>query len=92
MRFWWLMLGFVLLLPGVAHASPFSLAAYDEAVRQDGPAVYWRLGEQTGTVAADASGNARDATYTSPAEQRTRTGVLGDDSAVTDSRGQFSGS
>jgi hypothetical protein len=68
------MLGFVLLLPGVAHASPFSLAAYDEAVRQDGPAVYWRLGEQTGTVAADASGNARDATYASPAEQRTRTG------------------
>jgi hypothetical protein len=32
-------------------------------VGADAPFVYWRLGETTGTVAADASGNARPGTY-----------------------------
>jgi glucose/arabinose dehydrogenase len=36
---------------------------YASAVTANTPLVYWRLGEATGTVAADASGNARPGTY-----------------------------
>jgi RHS repeat-associated protein len=39
-------------------------ARYDDLVKGDSPAVYWRLGEAAGaTTAADASGNARPGTY-----------------------------
>lgn len=39
-------------------------AAYTAAVNTDSPAGWWRLGEASGTVAADASGNAKVGTYT----------------------------
>lgn len=36
---------------------------YASVVLADSPHTYWRLGETSGTVAADSSGNARDGTY-----------------------------
>lgn len=36
---------------------------YKETVLADSPAGYWRLGEASGTTAADSSGNGRSATY-----------------------------
>ncbi len=38
--------------------------AYASRVLADGPVGYWRLGETSGTVATDASGNGRNGTYT----------------------------
>lgn len=38
---------------------------YSSEVLADSPIAYWRLGETSGTSAADSSGNARHATYTS---------------------------
>lgn len=39
--------------------------AYSDVVLADAPAIYWRLGETAGaTTAVDASGNARNGTYT----------------------------
>lgn len=40
--------------------------AYSTEVMNDTPLVYWRLGESSGTTAADASGNGRSGTYTTP--------------------------
>lgn len=37
---------------------------YSAEVLADSPLVYWRLGESSGTVAADASGNGHTGTYT----------------------------
>jgi PKD repeat protein len=37
--------------------------SYESAVKAQTPTVYWRLGEASGTAAADASGNARPGTY-----------------------------
>ncbi len=51
---------------------------YSQVVRADGPAVYWRFEETAGTVAADSSGNARDASYVgSPVLGALLTGRLG---------------
>ncbi len=36
---------------------------YPEAVENDSPALYWRLGETSGRVAQDDTGNGRDGTY-----------------------------
>lgn len=38
--------------------------SYSSEVLADSPAVYWRLGETSGTSAVDASGNGRHGTYT----------------------------
>ena len=38
-------------------------AAYRDSVLADSPAAYWRLGEPSGTTAADASGNNRTGSY-----------------------------
>lgn len=38
-------------------------ASYFSSVMADGPVAYWRLGESTGTSAADSSGNGHNATY-----------------------------
>lgn len=38
--------------------------SYSSEVLADSPLVYWRLGESSGTTAADSSGNSRSATYT----------------------------
>lgn len=37
---------------------------YSQTILNDSPYLYWRLGETVGSVAADASGNGRDGTYT----------------------------
>ena len=58
-------------------ADPF--ATYADTVRADGPTAYWRLGEDAGTTAADASGHNRPATYARDAEQLSRWGALGSD-------------
>jgi hypothetical protein len=39
---------------------------YPDVVLADGPVGYWRLGEASGTVAADSSGNGWDATWANP--------------------------
>jgi RHS repeat-associated protein len=36
---------------------------YDDVVKADAPVAYWRLGETSGTTAADASGNGRNGAY-----------------------------
>jgi large repetitive protein len=42
---------------------------YAQVVMEDGPAAYWRMGEEDGTsIASDASGNALDALYFSSEE------------------------
>ncbi len=38
---------------------------YSSVVLADGPLAYWRLGESSGTVAADSSGNGYNGTYVS---------------------------
>lgn len=40
------------------------MSLYTSTILADSPAGYWRLGELTGTSAADASGNAHSGTYT----------------------------
>jgi hypothetical protein len=40
---------------------------YSSAILADSPWLYWRLGETTGTTAADTSGNSRTGTYTGTA-------------------------
>ena len=37
--------------------------SYDQAVLADSPAAYWRLGESSGSSAADSSGNGNGGTY-----------------------------
>ena len=58
--------------------------SYSAVVLADGPAGYWRLGESSGTTAADASGNARTGTYSGTYTQGTQgiPGVSGN-TAVT---------
>jgi len=41
------------------------LSPYAEAVMASKPAAYWRLGEQAGSIAVDATGNGQDANYKS---------------------------
>jgi glucose/arabinose dehydrogenase/endonuclease YncB( thermonuclease family) len=62
-------------------------SSYSEAVLADAPAGYWRLGESSGTTAADDSGHGRDGTYVGP--------VLGQPGLLTgdaDTSAQFDGS
>ena len=47
----------LLLLPSAARAD------YRSAVMADSPSAYWRLGEASGTAAADQSANANGGTY-----------------------------
>ena len=70
-----------------AHAAP---GAYQTAVTADSPYAYYRLGEDpvsNGTVAADASGNARPGTFVIGASGPVTSGVagsgVGSDTAVT---------
>jgi hypothetical protein len=48
----------LLALPGAAQAGP-----YPQAVLVDGPSGYWRLGESSGSVAADESANTNLGVY-----------------------------
>ncbi|MEJ7567739.1 MAG: DNRLRE domain-containing protein [Gaiellaceae bacterium] len=47
--------------PATAITSPSG--RYDTSVLADTPSGYWRLGETTGTIAADSSGSSRPGTY-----------------------------
>lgn len=44
-------------------------SVYETTVIADGPVAYWRLGEATGEVAVDVSGNKYDGTYTDNAKR-----------------------
>ena len=80
----------VLTAAPAAYASPFAdpFATYAETVAANAPEAYWRLGETSGTTAADATGHGHTATLASAAEQRTRSGALPADAdgALTDAR------
>jgi hypothetical protein len=45
------------------HYNTGFASPYEAEVLTDSPFLYWRLGESSGTVAGDASGNGRDGTY-----------------------------
>jgi hypothetical protein len=57
------------------------LSRYREEVLADGPLLYWRLGESSGTTAEDETANNRDGTYTNPTPNLTYsvTGPLASD-------------
>jgi hypothetical protein len=48
---------------GATSATGAALGHYPVEVLSDDPLIYWRLGESSGTTAADDSGNSRDGTY-----------------------------
>lgn len=50
--------------------------SYESEVLADAPLAYWRLGELSGTTAADASGNARHGTYTATGVTLAQAGAL----------------
>jgi hypothetical protein len=60
-RFWLALLLTILLLQGAL--STVHGSTYSDAVLADSPASYYRFGEPSGTMAADASGNNNTATY-----------------------------
>jgi RHS repeat-associated protein len=66
-------------------------AGYAAAVKLDGPAGYWRLGETSGTVAEDGSGNARTGTYAG-AFALDQPGLIADDPSGSARLGSGSGS
>jgi hypothetical protein len=72
--------------PAGARAEGRSMAGseeYAEVILADEPMSYWRLGEETGTVAHDASGNGRDATYVGEPHLGRRGAIVSDpDTAV----------
>ena len=59
--------------------------AYPPAILADSPSFYYRFGEKSGTVAADSSGNSRDATYSASGVTLGAVGAIaGDaDTAIT---------
>jgi hypothetical protein len=52
-------------------AAPPEPGTYKTTVLEDKPIMYWRLGEPSGTLAADASGNGRTGTYSGGALAQT---------------------
>lgn len=63
--------------PALFGSAPSSgYASYPQAVLADGPELYWRLNETSGTVAADSSGNGRAGLYTEDASLLTAAGLL----------------
>lgn len=65
-------------------AAPTGPQKYDTLILKDGPVGYWRLGEASGTVAADSSGNGNDGEYQGTVARVA--GALADD---TDTAAQF---
>jgi Concanavalin A-like lectin/glucanases superfamily len=53
-------------------------ASYSTTVRTDSPFLYWRLGEASGTTAADASGNGRAGQYVGSVVLRQAGAISGD--------------
>jgi hypothetical protein len=61
-----------------------STPAYPAAILPDNPSFYWRLGETSGTLAADASGNGRAGVYAGGVTKGVAGAIAGDsDTAVT---------
>lgn len=67
------------LWPWTIDASPYGTDDYHALVMADAPSGYWRLGEASGTAAADASGNGRTGTVAGGVTLG-QTGALADDS------------
>jgi hypothetical protein len=64
--------------------TPQAAPGYATAVLADHPAGYWRLGETTGTTAADSSGNAHPGTYSGGVTRGVTGAITGDtDRAAT---------
>jgi hypothetical protein len=62
-------------------------SAYAGVVIGDTPAGYWRLGESSGSTAADSSGNGRDGTYSGPTLGAAGLLVGDSDKAITNGGG-----
>ncbi len=58
---------------------PGAASTYAGAVTSAAPQLYWRLGERSGTLVADASGHGRSAAYNQAADQRTLPSALTSD-------------
>lgn len=61
---------------------PSSSLPYRDTVLSDSPAAYWRLGETSGTSAADASGNGRTGTYVGSPSLGQQGALVGDASTA----------
>jgi hypothetical protein len=62
---------------------------YAAEVTTDTPSLWWRLGEQAGTTAVDASGHSLDGDYIGGATFNTRAGLISDtDNAIAFAAGQ----
>lgn len=77
------------MIPGIVagravEAMP-PLVTWADAISADSPYLWWRLGEASGTAAADASGNSRPGTYNGTATtdyDLGETGLVGDANAA----------
>ena len=69
-------------------------ASYSRTITDAQPELYWRLGETSGTLAADASGHGRTGLLASPASDRKHTGGLANDpdGGLVDGRAWYSSS
>ncbi len=72
-----------LTLTGAGAAGAAAVATYSTAVLADSPLAYWRLGESSGTAAADASGNGHVGTYTGSFTLGAAGGTTDGNTAVT---------
>ena len=69
-----------LALAVAAGTATAQASSYESAVLADSPSAYWRLGESSGSVAADRSGNGNDCTYASSGVTLGRSGAVAGDS------------
>ena len=60
----------------------FDPTSYAASVLADGPLAYWRLGESSGTIVADATGNGYDATYSGSVSLGTPGLIVDTDTAI----------
>lgn len=67
----------------IASASSVAALTYSQEVLADSPLLYWRLGEASGTTAADASGNGRTGTYAGSGVTYSATGAVAGNNAIT---------
>jgi hypothetical protein len=79
---------FITTPSGTSLANPpndqFTFVTYRTTILADSPAIFWRLGESTGTIAADDSGHSDTGTYASGVTLGVAGAVIGDaDTAVT---------
>src|SRR6478609_8595556 len=58
------------------------MSLYSSTILSDSPLAYWRLGELSGSSAADASGNAHTGTYTGSVALGLAGAVAGDNDAA----------